>query len=66
MPNGCSASMTALATAAVEAIVPASPMPLIPSGLCGDGVTVWPVSKAGRLSARGIVYSRNDPLVSWA
>ncbi len=35
MPNGLSASTTAFATAAVDAIVPASPMPFTPSGLCG-------------------------------
>ena len=31
-PNGSSASITALYTVTVEAIVPASPMPLTPSG----------------------------------
>ena len=36
--------MTALATAAVEAMVPVSPAPLTPSGLTGEGVTVRSVS----------------------
>ncbi len=36
-PNGSSASITALATAGVEPIVAASPMPLAPSGLRGRG-----------------------------
>ena len=36
MPSGESASTTAFATAAVEAIVPASPTPLTPIGLTGD------------------------------
>ena len=35
MPSGLSASMTALATAAVLAMQPASPTPLTPSGLTG-------------------------------
>ncbi len=36
-PNGFSASTTALTTAGVEPMVAASPMPLAPSGLNGDG-----------------------------
>ena len=40
MPRWLSASTAALTTAAVAAIVPASPMPLTPSGFVGDGVTV--------------------------
>ena len=40
MPSGESASITALTTAGVEPIVPASPMPLTPSGLTVVGVTV--------------------------
>ena len=40
MPQGESASITALATAGVEPIVAASPMPLAPSGLMGVGVVV--------------------------
>ena len=40
MPNGASASMTALMTAGVEAIAPVSPTPLTPSGLVGLGVSV--------------------------
>ena len=44
IPSGASASMTALATAAVEAMVPVSPAPLMPMGFTGDGVTVRSVS----------------------
>src|SRR5215470_1765000 len=40
-PNGARASITALATAGVEPIVPASPTPLAPSGLTVVGVSVW-------------------------
>ena len=47
IPNGESASITALATAGVAAMVPASPAPFTPSGLTGDGVTVRSVSKLG-------------------
>ena len=36
-------------------MVAASPIPLAPSGLKGDVVTVWSVTKNGRSSARGIV-----------
>ena len=53
-PNGRSASTTALTTAGVEPMVAASPMPLAPSGLNGDGVTVWSVANDGKSSARGI------------
>ena len=45
--------MTALATAAVLAIAPASPTPLTPSGLTGDGVTVSSSSRVGNHDARG-------------
>ena len=45
--------MTALATAAVLAIAPASPTPLTPIGLTGDGVTVSSSSKFGKNEARG-------------
>src|ERR671933_184272 len=40
MPNGASASCTALTTAGVDAMVPASPAPFTPSGFTGDGVTL--------------------------
>ena len=53
MPKGERASLTALATAAVEAMVPASPAPFTPNGFTGDGVQVAPVSKFGRNSALG-------------
>jgi hypothetical protein len=53
IPRGDSASTTAFTTAGVDAIVPASPMPLTPSGLTGEGVTVWSSSNAGKPVARG-------------
>ncbi len=40
-------------TAGVEPIVPASPMPLTPSGLVGLGVTVWSSLKLGISAALG-------------
>jgi hypothetical protein len=40
IPNGESASSTALTTAGGVAMLPASPIPLTPSGLSGVGVTV--------------------------
>ena len=52
-PSGRSASITALAIAAEEAIVPASPTPLTPSELTGDGVSVRSVSKLGTSAALG-------------
>jgi len=39
------ASTTALTTAGVEAIVPASPTPLVPSVLLVAGLVVWSTSK---------------------
>src|SRR6185295_9915269 len=47
IPKGSSASHTALTTQAADAIVPASPTPFTPSGLTGEGVTVWAVSIRG-------------------
>ena len=52
-PRGRSASMTAFVTAALAAIVPASPTPLTPSELTGDGVSVRSVSKLGSSAALG-------------
>ena len=40
-PRPDRASTMALITAGAAPIVPASPMPLTPSGFVGDGVTVW-------------------------
>ena len=48
------ASQTAPTTAAVAAIVPASPMPFTPIGLTGDGVTVRCVSITGISTAEGM------------
>ena len=44
-PRCRTASTTALTTAGVEAIVPASPTPLVPSVLVVDGEVVWSMSK---------------------
>ena len=52
-PSGRSASSTALVTAAEAAIVPASPTPLTPSELTGDGVSVRSSSKLGSSAAVG-------------
>src|SRR3974390_109231 len=49
------ASVMALITAAGEAIAPASPQPLMPSGLDGEFVSVSPMLNNGRSCARGIV-----------
>src|SRR6476659_10973585 len=59
-----SASQTALTTAGVEAIVPASPMPFTPSGFVGDGVTVRCVWIDGISTADGMTYSTSDPVRS--
>ena len=53
-PNGSRASAMAFITAGVEAIVPASPMPLVPNGFTGLGVTVAASSNDGRSEAVGI------------
>src|SRR5207245_7885882 len=53
-PNGLRASATAFISAAVDAMVPASPIPLTPSGLVGLGVTSDSVSNMGRSDAVGI------------
>ena len=42
----------ALMTAGAAPIVPASPMPLTPSWLVGDGVTVWPSVIDGHVAGR--------------
>ena len=47
----------ALITAGAAPIVPASPMPLTPSWLVGDGVTVWPSVSDGTSLAAGTRYS---------
>src|SRR3974390_3334432 len=49
------ASVMALITAAGEAIAPAPPQPLMPSGLDGEFVSVSPMLNNGRSCARGIV-----------
>src|SRR5690606_40364751 len=52
-PYGRSASTTALTTAGVAAMVPASPTPLTPSGLVVAGVSVRSVTNSGRSAAVG-------------
>src|SRR5690242_16777667 len=54
-PRWRTASSTALTTAGVDAIVPASPTPLTPSGLDVAGVETTAVSKLGRSAAEGSV-----------
>src|SRR5690349_21473327 len=54
MPSGESASTTALTTAGGSPMVPASPSPLAPSGLNGEGVSWCRISATGTSSARGI------------
>eukprot|EP00952_Eustigmatos_sp_NYUAD-ZCMA_P001474 6551-Eustigmatos_ZCMA.PRE.1 len=53
-PGGASASSTALMTAGGEPMAPASPQPLVPSGLVVQGVHTWPRVKLGTSSARGM------------
>ena len=52
-PSGRTASITALSTAGVAAIVPASPTPLTPIEVVGDGVSVRSVSNDGTSAALG-------------
>ena len=51
--NGASASTTAFHTAAIEPVVPDSPIPFAPSGLFGLGVTVCAVRNDGNSDAAG-------------
>src|SRR5262249_11684097 len=60
-PSGARASRTALTMAGGDPIAPASPIPLIPKQVNGDGVTVCAVSRRGVYLARGegdVVQSR--------
>ena len=54
-PSGRRASITALTIAGEAAIVPASPTPLTPSELTGEGVSVRSVSNDGSSAAVGSV-----------
>ncbi len=56
-PSPESASTTPLMIVDAAPMVPASPMPLTPSWLVGDGVTVWPVVIDGTSLAAGTRYS---------
>jgi hypothetical protein len=53
-PSPDRASTMALMTAGAAPMVPASPMPFTPSGLVGEGVTVWSVTIDGTSEAAGI------------
>jgi len=55
MPSGVRASVMALITAALAAMVPASPMPLTPRSLTGVGVTVLSSVMVGISFAVGIM-----------
>ena len=54
MPRWDTASTTALCTAGVEPMVPASPMPLAPMGLRCVGVSMVSSVKLGSSAAEGI------------
>src|ERR1700733_1713217 len=54
MPSGRSASSIALITAGGAPVAPASPAPLIPSGLVVDGTSAISESRSGKSEARGI------------
>src|SRR5262249_18141960 len=64
-PRCPSASTAALTTAGGMPMQPASPTPLAPSGLRGEGVQVFSISTCGTSSARGIAYSIRVPVTSW-
>jgi hypothetical protein len=55
----------AAASTAAPGMVPASPAPLMPSGLSGDGVSRWSISTLGTSEAYGIRKSMNDAFSSW-
>ena len=53
IPSGDSASLTALAMTAGTVIEDDSPRPLEPSGVSGDGETMWAMSMVGASLAVG-------------
>ena len=53
-PSGASASSTAFMMAGGAPIVPASPQPLAPSGLCAQSVVLVSSVNGMKLSARGM------------
>src|SRR5699024_3440031 len=61
-PRWRTASTTALTTAGVDAIVPASPPPLTPRTVLVAGGSVRWVVNAGTSPAEGRRYSANEPL----
>src|SRR3989475_615545 len=65
MPSGLSASQMALITAALAAMVPASPIPLTPKELVGEGVTVWSRLSGGISPIPGSRESIIVPVLSW-
>jgi len=54
MPSGANASTTAFMIAAGAPMVPASPQPLAPSGLCVQSVVLVSSLNGRKLSARGM------------
>ena len=56
-PRWASASTTAFCRAGADPMVPDSPMPLAPKGLCGVGVSVSSSSKDGSSAADTARYS---------
>ena len=60
-----SASSIAAAITAETGMTPASPAPLMPSGLSGRGVSRCAVSIRGTSVAYGIRKSMNEALSSW-
>src|SRR5262249_9445355 len=52
-PNGRRASSTAATTAAGDPMAPASPTPLVPPGMIGEGVTWWSRRSRGTSAAVG-------------
>src|SRR5215831_8884797 len=63
-PYGDSASTAAFTTAGGAPMQPASPTPLAPRGLRGEGVQVFSISTSGTSSARGTAYSISVPVTS--
>ena len=61
-----SASSIAAANTAADGMTPASPAPLMPSGLSGDGVSRWSMSiEVGTSVTYGMRKSMNEAFRSW-
>src|SRR3990170_4122388 len=63
-PSTPRASSTAWAKSGATGMAPASPAPLMPSGLSGEGVSTWPTSIGGTSSEVGSKKSISEPLSS--